>query len=333
MSEPSGPIDLRRLPVGARVQHVLMVRERADKVTSGGKPFATLRVGNASGELTCNVWEEHLPTIQGIGAGALVQLIGEVEQYKGKPQLKLSGPPRVIPAGSMGREAVLAQFVPQIAQDPLSLWAKVDGWRAEMPRAMRAAVDTLFGDDTFREAFARTPGATRGHHAQVGGLLLHTTEVAEIARASVATMGGQVALVTAGALLHDIGKVQAYSVDVTGFDFTPAGHLLGHVVLGSLMLQERLGTLPAGTLSADQRLELHHFIQSHHGVLEYGAAVRPMTLEAELLHFADQASAKGNDFAEAVEDPELFTAEGQPFSAKRSWRLERRVWRGRADWA
>jgi hypothetical protein len=58
-----------------------------------------------------------------------------------------------------------------------------------------------------------------------------------------------------------------------------------------------------------------------------------MTLEAELLHFADQASAKGNDFAEAVEDPELFTAEGQPFSAKRSWRLERRVWRGRADWA
>jgi len=29
----------------------------------------------------------------------------------------------------------------------------------------------------------------------------------------------------------------------------------------------------------------------------------------------------------------LFSAEGQPFSAKRSWRLERRVWRGRADWA
>jgi len=105
------------------VQHVLMVRERADKVTSGGKPYATLRVGNASGEISCNVWEEHLPTIQGIAAGALVQLIGEVEQYKGKPQLKLSGPPRVIPAASMGREAVLAQFVPHITQDPLTLWA------------------------------------------------------------------------------------------------------------------------------------------------------------------------------------------------------------------
>lgn len=232
----------------------------------------------------------------------------------------------------MGREAVLAQFVPHITQDPLTLWATVDAWRAEMPGALRAAVDTLFGDDAFREAFARTPGATRGHHAMVGGLLLHTTEVAAIARASVATMGGQVALVTAGALLHDIGKVQAYTVDVTGFDYTPAGHLLGHVVLGSLMLQERLATLPPGTLSVDQRLELHHFIQSHHGVLEYGAAVRPMTLEAELLHFADQASAKGNDFTEAVDDPELFPEGAGEFSAKRSWRLERRVWRGGINW-
>ncbi len=332
MTDPAAPLDLRRLPVGARVQHVLMVRERTDRVTSGGKPYAILRVGNASGELSCNVWDEHLPTIQGVGAGALVQLIGEVEQYKGKSQLKLSGPPRVIPAASMGREAILAQFLPRIAQDPLTLWAQVDAWRAEMRGPLRAAVDAVFADESFRELFGETPGATRGHHAQLGGLLLHTTEVATIARASVGTMGGDVALVTAGALLHDIGKVRAYGVTLGGFDFTPAGHLMGHVVLGSLLLEERLATLPSGTLTEPQRLELHHFIQSHHGVLEYGAAVRPMTLEAELLHFADQASAKGNDFAEAVEDPELFAGEGA-FSVKRSWRLERRVWKGPSDWA
>ena len=332
MNEPSSPIDLRRLPIGARVQHVLMVRERADRVTSGGKPYAILRVGNASGEIGCNVWDEHLPTIQGVGAGALVQLIGDVESYKGKLQLKLTAPPRVIPAASMTRDAILAQFLPRIAQDPLALWAQVDAWRAEMRGPLRAAVDAVFADEAFRERFGETPGATRGHHAQLGGLLLHTTEVATIARASVGTMGGDVALVTAGALLHDIGKVHAYAVTLGGFDFTPAGHLLGHVVLGSLLLEDRLATLPPGTLTENQRLELHHFIQSHHGVLEYGAAVRPMTLEAELLHFADQASAKGNDFAEAVEDPELFAGEGA-FSVKRSWRLERRVWKGSDGWA
>jgi 3'-5' exoribonuclease len=146
-------------------------------------------------------------------------------------------------------------------------------------------------------------------------------------------MGGDVALVTAGALLHDIGKTQAYTVELAGFDYTRAGQLLGHIVLGSLMLDERLGTLaPADRLSDEQRLELHHFIQSHHGILEFGAAVRPMTLEAELLHYADQTSAKGNDFAEAVVDSELFPAEELEFSAKRSWRLERRVWRRKHRW-
>ena len=57
-----------------------------------------------------------------------------------------------------------------------------------------------------------------------------------------------------------------------------------------------------------------------------------MTLEAEILHFADQASAKGNDFNEAVRDPELFPAEDLEFSSKRSWRLERRVWRRTHGW-
>jgi hypothetical protein len=60
--------------------------------------------------------------------------------------------------------------------------------------------------------------------------------------------------------------------------------------------------------------------------------VHPMTLEAEILHFADQSSAKGNDFNEAVQDSELFPGEDLEFSAKRSWRLERRVWRRTHRW-
>jgi 3'-5' exoribonuclease len=145
-------------------------------------------------------------------------------------------------------------------------------------------------------------------------------------------MGGNIPLVTAGALLHDIGKTQSYAVELAGFDYTRAGQLLGHIVLGSLMLEERLATLPPKSLSDEQRLELHHFIQSHHGIPEYGAAVRPMTLEAELLHFADNTSAKGNDFADAITDTELFPTDEQEFSAKRSWRLERRVWKRSHRW-
>jgi 3'-5' exoribonuclease len=323
------PLDLLRLAVGDRVQHELLVREREDKVTKTGDPFIILKLGNASGMISANVWKEDVPQVQGVRPGQVVQVIGVIESYQGRRQLKLTAPPRVVPAGT----ATVEDFLPRIAQPELELWAKVDAWRGEMRGPLRRAVDLFFADEIFRAEFARTPGATRGHHALVGGLLLHSCEVAEIARASVRTMGGDVALVTAGALLHDIGKVQAYAVDLAGFDYTRAGQLLGHIVLGSLMLDARLATLPERErLSEEQRLELHHFIQSHHGILEFGAAVRPMTLEAEILHFADQSSAKGNDFVEGVADPELFPSDAQEFSAKRSWRLERRIWKRRHRW-
>jgi 3'-5' exoribonuclease len=179
--------------------------------------------------------------------------------------------------------------------------------------------------------FERAPGAPRGHHAQIGGLLMHVVEVGSIARASAKTMRGDVDLVTTGALLHDIGKVETYTITAAGFDFTQGGFLLQHIVLGSLMLDRRLRTLPEGTLSEAQELELQHFIQSHHGIQEHGAAVRPMTLEAELLHWADQSSANGNNFNDAVEDPELFPG-SEEFSVKKAWRLDRKVWRRQHAW-
>ena len=78
-------------------------------------------------------------------------------------------------------------------------------------------------------------------------------------------------------------------------------------------------------------LELEHLVLSHHGAREMGSPVEPMTLEADLLHWADQSSAKGNDFSEAVRDPDLFPAD-EEFSVRKSWRLDRRVWRRPAAW-
>lgn len=324
------PLRIDQLAIGDRVQHELMVRARDEKHTRGGDPYAILTVGNATGELSATVWNEQLPQIDGVAPGHIVQVIGTVEEYKGRRQLKLTAPPRVVRAEA----ADLSEFLPAIREDSLRLWHRIDEWRAAMPPRLRRAVDLFFGDDAFRTQFERSPGAPRGHHALLGGLLLHTVEVANIARHAVQTMRGDVDLVTAGALLHDIGKVRAYDILPTGFEHSQAGRLLGHIVLGSLMLEERFATLPPGALDEAQRLELHHFIQSHHGIPEYGAAVRPLTLEAELLHYADQQSAKGNDFSDALADRELFPQdEGEAFAAKGSWRLDhRRPWRRAHGW-
>jgi 3'-5' exoribonuclease len=322
-------LDIGSLAVGARVQHELMVRAREDKITKNGDTFSVLQLGNASGQISANVWKEQLPFLEGVKAGSVVQVIGAVESYQGRRQLKITAPLRVVAASAVN----IDEFLPRVTVDAAKLWETVDNrWRADMKsRQLRAAVDLFFADDAFRVKFERTPGAPRGHHAQIGGLLMHVVEVGTIARTAAKTMRGDVDLVTAGALLHDIGKVETYSIDAAGFDYTQGGFLLQHTVLGSLMLDRRLRTLPEGTLTDTQELELHHFIQSHHGTREHGAAVRPMTLEAELLHWADQASANGNNFNTAVEDPELFP-DAEEFSIKKAWRLDRTIWRRRHEW-
>ena len=321
-------LNVSALAAGDRVTHELMVRSREDKTTKNGDPFAVLQLGNATGAIQANVWKEQLPDIAGLKPGSIVQVIGTVESYQNKRQLKLTAPPRLLAAAA----ANLDEFLPRISVPAQKLWDQVDKWRAEMKSArVRRAVDLFFADDDFRTRFEKTPGAPRGHHAQVGGLLLHVVEVGTIARTSAKAMHADVDLVTAGALLHDIGKVETYMVSAAGFEYTQAGYLLQHVVLGSLMLERRLNTLPPGSLTDVQVLELHHFIQSHHGIPEHGAAVRPMTLEAELLHWADQASANGNNFVEETESTELFPTD-EEFSIKKSWRLDRKIWRRSHSW-
>ncbi|MBM4192888.1 MAG: HD domain-containing protein [Gemmatimonadetes bacterium] len=321
-------LDLATLAAGDRVQHELMVRQREDKTTKSGDPFVVLTLGNASGTISANVWKEQVNAISTVRAGSVVQVLGVVEVYQGKRQVKLTAPPRLVPTRSINLE----EFLPRAPGDPTALWRDIDAWRTAMAsKRLRRAVDLFFADDDFRARFEATPGAPRGHHAQIGGLLVHVVEVGTIARAAAATMRANVDLVTVGALLHDIGKVEAYGISAAGFEETQAGALLKHIVLGSLMLERKLRALPDGAFTPTQELELHHFIQSHHGQPEFGAAVRPMTLEAELLHWADQASANGNNFVEETANPELFPAESE-FSVKKSWRLDRKIWRRTDTW-
>jgi putative nucleotidyltransferase with HDIG domain len=139
-------------------------------------------------------------------------------------------------------------------------------------------------------------------------------------------------LVVAGAMLHDIGKVEAYGIAPDGFSHTSTGTLLGHVTLGALMFDRRLHASDLA-LSPAQRDEMLHFILSHHGALEFGSPVQPMTTEAEIVHWADEASAKATDMMDELQDPELFPPGGtNDVSAKRSWRLGRRLWRRPAAW-
>jgi 3'-5' exoribonuclease len=318
---------------GARVQHELLVKERAERKKKDGEPFYVLTLGNASGHIdTAPIWHNQSDWIDGADQGTIVQVIGEIDLYgangQAKRQLKLTAPVRALPREQFRVE----DFLPAVDEDLETLWSRLDASRAKVRSAtVRRVLDLFFGDDDFRARFERTPGSTAGHHAKLGGLLQHTIEVANIAvTAARSVRRANLDLVIAGALLHDVGKVETYEVAAGGFGFTPCGLLVGHVVLGALMLERRVVAIGQPVCTDAQLLELQHMILSHHGALEFGSPVRPMTPEAEIVHWADEASAKATDMFDALDNPDLWT-DGGEFS-KRVWQLDRKIWRRPHDW-
>lgn len=320
--------DIPAAGLGDRVQHEFLVIEREEKTQSSGDRFVLLTLANASGRLpTAPVWANQSEWAAGAEKGKVVQVIGEIAAYHGKRQIRLTAPLRILPDNSVRPEL----FLPRIAVPTETLWDWIDRTRGDLKSAsLRRAADLFFGDDAFRIDFERAPASVSGHHAAVGGLLLHVTEVATIARNTARVMKANAEIAVVGALLHDVGKVEAYGVTPTGFEHTVRGSLLGHVVLGSLMLQDRLAAVSPEDISPSQRLELHHMILSHHGSLEFGSPVQPMTVEAEILHWADESSAKANDMSESLaEDDHFLTGE---VSDRRPWRVGRRIWRRPHGW-
>ncbi|MGI9079201.1 MAG: 3'-5' exoribonuclease YhaM family protein [Gemmatimonadaceae bacterium] len=326
-------MNLSRLESGDRVQHQLRVVDLAEKRTSNGDPFFIVTLGNACSQIDSGpVWSDRIAEdwLEGVARGAVVQAIGNIGLYGSRRQLVLTAPLRILPR----EELRLEDFLPSIDHDPAEYWEMLDRFRSQIHSAtIRRAVDLFFADDDFRARFERAPASVGGHHCQLGGLLEHVSEVTAIARQTARAMRANADLAIAGALLHDIGKVEAYSISWEGFARTRAGNLMEHVVLGCLMLDRKLRQLSEPLCSDEQSLELQHLILSHHGLLEFGSPVRPLTLEAEILHWADEASAKAASMREAVADDNAFPGDAEFGDKNKLWRVDRRaLWRKKHDW-
>jgi 3'-5' exoribonuclease len=319
-------LDPKQLAVGDRVQDPLLVVEVEHRDSARGG-FTTLTLANRHGQLsTAPFWAEDQPRIAGIERGAVAQVVGEVGLYHGKRQLKVSSI-RLLPRGTVDWR----QLLPSVG-DIAPYWDALDRWRSRIRGSrLRRALDPFYADGNFRARYEQCPASTTGHHAELGGLLRHTCEVAAIGRAIARVCRADADVVLAGALLHDIGKLEAYRWE-GAFEATEHGTLLGHVTLGMLMLGRRVAETHPAPCTERELTILHHLIASHHGRQEFGAAVAPMTLEAEVLHFADNASAKTASMADALTDPDNFTGEAL-VSPRGLWQLDRRrAYRGSSDW-
>ncbi len=318
---------LTHLEPGDRIDAPLLVADVERRCYGSEKDCTVLILGDASGRIGSRpIWDAEQERIAGISKGDVVRVAGIMGSYRGKRQIEIASI-RVLRPGVVS----WWDLVPSVG-NVAPYWEQLDRWRAEIRRPRLRRTLALFYDDAaFRRRYELCPASLFGHHAKLGGLLRHTWEVAAAGRAISAACGADPDLVLAGALLHDIGKLESY-VWEGAFAMTEPGSLLGHVVLGALMLDRRVKEEHPAPCTDQERTLLYHLVLSHHGRLEFGAAVQPMTLEAEVLHYADNASAKTASMSEALADQDNFLG-NDPVSARGIWQLDRRrVYRDTNDW-
>ncbi|MEA2218836.1 MAG: 3-5 exoribonuclease [Solirubrobacteraceae bacterium] len=284
---------VKDLQEGTAVEGVLVVREAELQRRRDGEPCLRLRLGDRTGCLPCTVSDD----VEAAGAiatvGATVHVTGrlQVSAVHG-PELALHALRAAVP-GTFD-EAQLLDGPPRSAAlmeaDLRELVATVQD------RDLRRLLDAVFGHDAPTWArYRAAPAAKRFHQAYRHGLLEHSLSVAQAVSAISATFAGiDRDVAVAGALLHDIGKLDAYAFEGTAIAMTDAGKLQGEIPLGYYRVRRLIDDIDGfDPRSAEAVL---HIILSHHGSLEHGSPVVPCTREATLVHFCDNLGGRLGSF-------------------------------------
>lgn len=272
---------------GTQIDGFYAVQEASLLTTAQGKNYIRMVLSDATGSIVCNFWDASPEIYKTFSAGDVVRARGTAETYRGKLQLRISAL----------RCAEEDEFNP--SDFVASTTADMNFLDSELKRLVNSVKDkdynallaAFFDDDALVSAFRKAPAAKENHHAYVGGLMEHTISIARICESFAATTATELNadLLMAGALLHDIGKIDELGMG-TVIEYTDVGKLLGHLAVGTIMVEKRAAQLP--DFPNEKKWLVQHMILSHHGKREYGSPVLPCIPEALALHHVDNLDAK-----------------------------------------
>lgn len=273
----------------------LMVKTADRKVTAKGMPYLDLTLSDKTGEINAKLWDYH-EEVQGIfEAGTIVKVRGSVAPYNGVDQLRIEKIRKAIPSDGVDP----SEFVPSADLSGEQLYNELIMIAQNLESdEIKSIVLEIYKE--YKDKLIFWPAAFRLHHAIRGGLLYHTLSIVRLAQ-SVCRIYPSVNadLLIAGAMLHDIAKTDEFIVNDAGTasGYSLEGNLVGHLAKGAMIIgtvAERLST------SEETKLLLQHMVLSHHGEPEFGAAVRPMFLEAELLSELDLMDSRIYELTESI---------------------------------
>ncbi len=284
---------LNELTDGADVDQVLLVREVERRPRRDGGDYLRLSLADRTGAIACMIWEGLAEALEIARPGAPVRVSGRYTVHpRFGPQINLRNMEEASP-GSYALE--------DLRDGPLHTAEQMESELRELLATIRRpALQTLL-EQVFGEraklwaAYRVAPAAKHYHQAYMHGLLEHCLGVAQAVNAASATFPGvdrEVAVT--GALLHDIGKLEAYSSDPASIDLTDEGRLQGEIALGYYRIRRMIEDIEG--FPAELAQAVLHIVLSHHGSLEHGSPVVPCTREATLVHMIDNLGGRLGSF-------------------------------------
>jgi 3'-5' exoribonuclease len=277
---------------GALISDQFMVKQCSQAETKAGKPYLNITLMDQSGVISGKIWDQAARFLPECQEGGVVAVQAKVQSYRDNLQLNISTIQQLDPS-----TVDMGQFIPSTDNDVEQMTTEfIMLAKSVKDPFIRKLLLKFFNNEEFLALFKRAPAAKGMHHAYLGGLLEHTLGVARLAD-QVAKLYPDLdrSLLLAGAMLHDIGKVKEFSFDSPVIDYSDPGRLMGHMVIGVEMVQERIQAIR--DFPEDLGVRLKHLILSHHGRYEFGAPTLPMLMEGFVLNFVDDMDAKLNTIA------------------------------------
>ncbi len=282
-------IFVNQLSEGDRVDELFLVKSARLSETKAGKPYLILTVMDRSGELSGPIWDNAVQLHKLCNPGKIIRIVGLVQSYRDSLQLKIDS---VQPVQKSTVE--LGDYFPVSSRNRQEMADELQAlFRTIKNPYFKKLLNYFFNKSDWWIKFQDAPAAKGIHHAYIGGLLEHSLSTARICHFMADHYEGvDRSLLLAGALLHDIGKLEELTARDGVVEYTVEGRLKGHLVIGSEMVGEAAGRIKDFPKELLQQLQ--HLILSHHGRQEFGSPTVPMTVEALVLSFVDDLDAKMN---------------------------------------
>lgn len=260
-----------------------IVKSSLKGVTTNGLTYLTIILQDSSGTIEAKKWQVNNDDIDTFKMGNVVYIDGEVIDYKDKLQVKIFGGNIVNPKNAdMDSLIPASKFKKDELIDKLKLFLSTI-----KNEKLKKIVYDIFS--IYKEKFISYPAAVSNHHDFLRGLMEHTVSMCEIAKMISAHYSSlNYDLLISGCLLHDIGKCEELS-GVIATTYTKEGSLIGHLVIGAILIDESAKRL---NIAGEEVTLLKHLILSHHGKLEFGSPIPPLTREALILNIIDEMDSK-----------------------------------------